>query len=205
MSKHVFFPKIGLKDKLLGYKPRACECDVCGAPSTRFVCPHCNNWLPTEMIEKGSEIISVIGGPASGKSNYIVALIQQLQKYGYKLKLGQILPQLVGRTKAEYTRNLYEKAKDSIFKEHQPVAKTAVTSHPIPWIFRLESHATKKAVYLVFYDTAGESFKDPEEIKKNAKYLEKSKAVIVLLDTLSLPKILSILTRRLHSERLWMH
>ena len=92
MSKHVFFPKIGLRDKLFGYKPRACECDVCGAPSTRFVCPHCNNWLPTEMIEKGSEIISVIGGPASGKSNYIVALIQQLQKYGYKLTLGQILP-----------------------------------------------------------------------------------------------------------------
>lgn len=196
MSKHVFYPHIGLKDKLMGYKPRACECDQCGAPSTRFVCPHCNNWLPTEMIEKGSEIISVIGGPASGKSNYIVALIQQLQKYGYKLQLGQILPQLVGRTKAEYTRNLYEKAKDSIFKDHQPVAKTAVTSHPIPWIFRLESHATKKAVYLVFYDTAGESFKDPEEIKKNAKYLEKSKAVIVLLDTLSLPYIQKILAAK---------
>ena len=47
MSKHVFYPHIGLKDKLMGYKPRACECDQCGAPSTRFVCPHCNNWLPT--------------------------------------------------------------------------------------------------------------------------------------------------------------
>lgn len=193
MSKHVFSPSIGFRDKLFGYKPKAVKCNCCGAASTRFVCPHCNNWLPTEMIEKGSEIISVIGGPASGKSNYIVALIQQLQKYGYKLQLSQILPQLVGRNKNEYTKALYEKSKESIFSDHTPVAKTATTSHPIPWIFRLESHSTKKAVYLVFYDTAGESFKDPEEIKRNAKYLEKSKAVIVVLDTLSIPYIQNIL------------
>lgn len=193
MSKHVFSPSIGFFERLLGYKPKAAKCDKCGASSTRFVCPHCNNWLPTEMIEKGSEIISIIGGPASGKSNYIVALIHQLQKYGYKLQLSQILPQLVGRNKKEYTRALYEKGKESIFKDHTPVSKTAKTSHPIPWIFRLESHATKKAVYLVFYDTAGESFKDPEEIKRNAKYLEKSKAVIVVLDTLSIPYVQNIL------------
>lgn len=193
LSKHVFDPPIGLLDRLRGYKPKEAKCPKCGAGSTRFVCPHCNNWLPTEMIEKGSDIISVIGGPASGKSNYIVALIHELQKYGYKLQLSQILPQLVGRNKSEYTRALFEKASESIFKYHTPVAKTAKTSHPIPWIFRLESHATGKAVYLVFYDTAGESFKDPEEIKRNAKYLEKSKAVIVVLDTLSIPYVKNIL------------
>lgn len=196
MSKHVFYPEIGWKDKIFGYKPKACKCDKCGAPSTRFVCPHCNNRLPTEMIEKGSEIISVIGGPASGKSNYIVTLMQQMQKYGYKLSLSQIVPQPVGRTETEYTTNLYRRAKDTIFKEHTPVPQTRVTSHPIPWLFRLESHTTKKAVYLVFYDTAGESFRDPEEIKKNAKYLQKSKAVIVLLDTLSLPYIQNILASK---------
>lgn len=196
MSKHVFSPSISVWDKIRGYKPKACKCNRCGANSSRFVCPHCNNWLPTEMIEKGSEIISVIGGPASGKSNYIVALIQQLQKYGYKLQLGQILPQLVGRTKSEYTKHLYERGKEYIFERHTPVPKTPTTDHPIPWIFRLESHATKKAVYLVFYDTAGESFKDPEEIKRNAKYLEKSRAVIVLLDTLSLRYIQRILSRK---------
>ena len=43
------------------------------------------------MIEKGSEIISVVGGPASGKSNYIVALIHQLLKYQSKLGLSKEL------------------------------------------------------------------------------------------------------------------
>lgn len=193
MSKHVFAPKVSFTEKIFGYKPKGCACDRCGANSTRFVCPNCNNWLPTEMIEKGSEIISVIGGPASGKSNYIVSMINQLQKHGFRLNLSQILPQPVGRNKNEYTTNLYAKAKDTIFKEHIPVAKTAIRSFSTPWIFRLESHTTKKAIYLVFYDTAGENFKDPEEIKNNAKYLNKSKAVIVLLDTLSIPNIQKIL------------
>lgn len=194
MSKHVFEPRISFLEKIFGYKPKGCHCDQCGASSTRFVCPHCNNWLPTEMIEKGSEIISVIGGPASGKSNYIVAMIQQLQRNGFRLNLSQILPQPVGRDKSEYTTTLYSKAKESIFRDHIPVAKTAIRSFSVPWIFRLESHTTKKAIYLVFYDTAGENFKDPEEIKKNVKYLNKSKAVIVLLDTLSVPAIDHILT-----------
>lgn len=148
------------------------------------------------MIEKGSEIISVIGGPESGKSNYIVALIQQLRKFGYKLQLNDITPESVGRNEDEYTTKLFEKARESIFKRHEPVAKTAVTPRSIPWIVNIESTTTKKAVYLVFYDTAGESFKNPEEIKRNAKYLDKSKAVIVVLDTLSLPYIQRILDRK---------
>ena len=196
MSKHVFSPNIGIFKKIFGYKPKAAKCDKCGADSTRFVCPVCNNWLPTEMVEKGSEIISIIGGPASGKSNYIIALIHQLQKYGYKLNLARIVPQMVGRNKNEYTSTLFEKGVESIFSDHIPVPKTAKTSHPIPWIFRLESHTTKKAVYLVFYDTAGESFSTIEEIKRNAEYLNKSKAVIVILDTLSVPKIQTMLEKK---------
>lgn len=197
MSKHVFKPKIGLMDKIRGYQPKACKCDKCGANSTRFVCPHCNNWLPTEMIEKGAEIISVIGGPASGKSNYIVSLIQQLNTHGTKIKIGRATPQEVGRNKSEQTRILYGNARKSIFENHTPVAKTNVSRKPpIPWIFRLESLATDKAVYLVFYDTAGENFKGYEEIKRNAEYLKKSKAVIVLLDTLSIPHIQKIMSRK---------
>ncbi len=194
MSKHVFEPKIGFMDKLLGYKPKGCACDNCGGISTRFVCPHCYNWLPTEMIEKGSEIISVIGGPASGKSNYIVSMIHQLQKNGFRLNLSQILPQPVGRNKSEYTTALFDKAKETIFKEHIPVSKTPVREFSVPWIFRLESHSSKKAIYLVFYDTAGENFENPDDIKRNAKYLSKSKAVIVLLDTLSIPTVQKILS-----------
>lgn len=194
-TKHIFPPKTGFMSALMGYNPKAEKCDKCGSFSKKFVCPHCNNWLPTEMIEKGSEIISVIGGPASGKTNYIVTLMQQIKKYGYKINL-QITPQQVGRNKAEYTYNKYKEAENMLFEEHFAVEKTKETSHPIPWIFRLESYKTKKAVYLVFYDTAGESFRDVEEMRRNAKYLSESTAVIVLFDTLSIKKIKKILENK---------
>ena len=94
--RHIFTPKKGFLSSFTGPSLEQSKCNRCGYPSRRFVCPHCHNWLPSNMIEEGSEIISVVGGPASGKTNYIVALIHQLRKYGHKLRL-QVTPQQVYR------------------------------------------------------------------------------------------------------------
>lgn len=183
-----FFEKIGWKK--LQYKK--CQC---GTQSSKFICPHCHNALPVEMIEKGSEIISIIGGPASGKSNYIVTLLQQLKKYSSKLGLIVTL-QSVGRNDNEKTINMYKKGYEDIFEHKTAVPKTQAGSKHIPWIVRLESVSTKKAVYLVFYDTAGENFVDQEEIKRNTTYFLESKAVVVLFDTLAVPKIKEMLKEK---------
>ena len=171
------------------------ECPLCGVSSSNFVCPHGHNRLPVEMIEKGCEIISVVGGPASGKSNYIVALIHELKKYGSRLGLSVTLQQ-VGRTDKEKTSNKYREFSKIVFEDHMALPKTPEVKHPIPWIMRLESNTTQKAVYLVFYDTAGEAFNDPDKIARDAQYLEHSKAVIVAFDTLGIPKIKRILEKK---------
>lgn len=178
-----------------GWKPiQAKRCPVCDIETQKFVCPHCHNWLPAEMIEKGSEIISVVGGPASGKSNYIVALIHQLLRYQHLFDLNVTLQQ-VGRNDEEKTSNMYRKARKTIFEDKEALQKTQLTKNPIPWIIRLESRITKKAVYLVFYDTAGEAFDDPEKIERDALYFRYSKAVIVAFDTLAIPKIKKVLEK----------
>ncbi|MCQ2224480.1 MAG: hypothetical protein MJZ14_01985 [Paludibacteraceae bacterium] len=175
----------------MGWKPLQSQKCSCGVASHKFICPHCHNQLPAEMVEKGSEIISVIGGPASGKSHYIVTLIDQLLKYRNKLGLSVTLQQ-VGRTEDERTTNMFKKHRKAIFEDKMALNKTQETPHPIPWIVRLESVTTKKAVYLVFYDTAGESFNDAEKVKQE-KYFKESKGVIVVFDTLSIPNIKKIL------------
>lgn len=186
--RYVWPQKSGFLSKLRGPSFDQQKCPHCGYRSRRFVCPHCYNWLPTDMIENGSEIISVIGSPSSGKTNYIVALIQQLRKYGYKMDL-QVNPTQVYRDghKDESTQNLFKKFETQLFKDHTVLFKTAVNKAEIPWIFHLTQQSTGKDIYLVFYDTAGERFL--ENIKNNAKYLEKSSGVIVLLDVLSVPYI----------------
>lgn len=194
MVKNIFNPDFSLFERL-GWKPfQQKKCPRCGVPSQRFVCPHCHNWLPSEMIEKGAEIISVIGGPASGKSNYIVALIHELQKYKGILGLSVTLQQ-VGRNDEEKTNNMYRKAQETIFNNREALSKTQETKNPIPWIIRLESLNTQKAVYLVFYDTAGESFRDTEKMQRDALYFRESKAVIVAFDTLAIPSIKKILEK----------
>lgn len=178
------------KPKEIQMKP----CPRCGNLSDRFVCPHCHNWLPSEMIEKGAEIISVVGGPESGKTNYIVALIHQLRKYSAKLNLSVTLQQ-VGRKEEEMTTNMFKEAEKTIFKQKEALRKTQVSKTPIPWIIRLESRVTGKAVYLVFYDTAGEVFKNIEKMR-DALYYQHSKAVIVAFDTFAIPKIKKILEKK---------
>lgn len=198
--RHIFDAKLTSKE--LGglfRKPQAIQqkcCPQCGTLSDNFVCPHCHNRLPVEMIEKGSEIISVIGGPYSGKSNYIVSLIHELKKYGTSIGLSVTLQQ-VGRKDKDKTTNMYNEAKKTIFDHNQALDKTpADVKHPIPWIMKLESLKTGKAVYLVFYDTAGEAFKDADQIARDAEYLQHSKAVIVAFDTFAIPKIERILKKR---------
>lgn len=193
--RYIWAQKGGLSSKLFGPKFNSQKCPNCGYNSRRFVCPHCMNWLPTEMIENGAEIISVIGSPSSGKTNYIVALIHQLRKYGYKLDL-QVAPTQIYRDghKSESTQNLFKDLENKLFKENEVLEKTATNKKDIPWIFRLSQQVTGKEIYLVFYDTAGEHFR--ENLKNNVKYLQESSGVIVILDTLSIGSIKKILKKK---------
>ena len=193
--KRVFNANLTFRERHGWKLIQAKNCPYCGIESQRFVCPHCHNWLPAQMIEKGSEIISVVGGPASGKSNYIVALIHQLMRYQNKLGLDVTLQQ-VGRNEEEMTSNMYKAAKKTIFEKKEALKKTQVTKNPIPWIIRMESRNTGKTAYLVFYDTAGESFRDAEKMERDALYFRYSRAVIVAFDTLAIPKIKKVLEKK---------
>ena len=176
------------------------SCDRCGAQNYIYVCPHCHNELPKKLTEEGADIISVIGGPQSGKSHYIVALLHELRENGFEVGLNATLQQ-VGQNKEWQCDTMYQKAIDRLNNQRTVLDKTEVNSFSLPWIIRIDStdplkkgrQEAKKSIFLVFYDTAGENFSDPQEIKKNANYLKQSKAVIVLFDTLSIQQIKKIL------------
>lgn len=197
--RNVWPQKGGFLSKLTGPSLKTQRCDRCGYNSRRFVCPHCLNWLPTDMIEKGAEIISVIGSPSSGKTNYIVALIHQLSKYGYKIDL-QVSPTQVYRDghKNESTQNRYRDLERQLFKDRTMLAKTPENALDIPLIFHLSQQQTNKDIYLVFYDTAGEKFK--MELQSKVRYLQRSSGVICVLDVLSIATVKNILLNKGFSE-----
>lgn len=176
---------------LLFGPPRSAKCDRCGAESSKFVCPHCHNWLPTEMIANGSQIISIIGAQSSGKTTYITALFDELRKYGYKMRVN-ISPKDESPRDEYRTTVRIQRLRTRLFDELQQLDKTPVGEKPVPLIFDLSQYKNDtrpskgdKHVYLVFYDTAGESFENQEEILRTATYLQESAAVILLLDPFS--------------------
>ena len=176
------------------------KCEQCGGLHVDFVCPHCLNRLPRQIIENGSEIISVIGGPNSGKTNYIVVLMEWMKHHGGKIGMSTY-PQQMCRYghDEEQTTNLFYKKRNLLFDEHTVVDKTSPEEIAIPWIFELKQdkgNGKFKSVYLVFYDTAGERFFDPDLIQSYAKYFRHSKGIIVLLDTFSVKQIRKMLSAK---------
>lgn len=198
-SKH-FFKNKSLKTSLFGVTPGSAKCDKCGAESRRFVCPHCHNIIPSEMIELGSEIISVIGAPNSGKTVFFTALMHEMMNKGTWCNLS-VTPVTESLVQGEpSTAQIHEKKASDMFKHHILPDKTQYIENQrsIPLIFCLSTkrgyNDTKgKTIYLVFYDTAGEAFEDNERIN-NIEYVRESSGVIMLLDPYSVPELSATLS-----------
>lgn len=166
-------------------KVQACNCPGCGIPSTHVVCPNCHNPLPTEMIEEGSEVISIIGDRSSGKTVYLVSLIRQMVQHGYRLGFHQTTPLDLSYDEETRTSKIYDKLYEDMFQDHiLPGQNRAV--RPAPLIFKISSKpkGSKKGrtIYLSFYDTAGEIFRDSAKMNVLAKYLQNSAGIILLID-----------------------
>lgn len=177
---------------LFSSTPGPAKCDVCGMESTTFVCPHCHNKIPSEMVENGAEIISIIGAPNSGKTVYFTALMQQLMNYGVKLHLGITPIDAEDSLSWRKTSVVVKERHKTLFKEKTLLEKTSELGDgekSVPLIFKIHykdvyarnPEKTEKFIYLVFYDTAGEMFEEKERMNI-VRYLEESSGVILLLD-----------------------
>lgn len=194
-SKHFFK---GKPFSLFGSEPKASKCDKCGKPSLRFVCPHCHNWLPTEMIAEGSEIISIVGAPNSGKTVYFFNLMRQLEKKGYLLGL-TATPKDEG-VEGKKTSEINKIMVTTMYTNHSLPPKTPVLTDgekPVPLIFKISNklagRKSGKTIYIVFYDTPGEAFENTEEIQKMAEHVTNSAGVLLLIDPFNIEKLKKVL------------
>lgn len=192
-SRHFFKGKpFGLLS--LSCTPKESRCDRCGKPSSRFVCPHCHNWLPTDMIAEGSEIISIVGAPNSGKTVYFFNLMRQLEKKGYLLGL-TITAQDEGPDRDKKTSMIYRDMVKRMYEDHELPDKTPVNEgeKPVPLIFKVSNKKIGKksgnTIYIVFYDTPGEAFQDREMISRMADHVSNSAGILLFVDPYNIQKL----------------
>lgn len=192
MNKKSWFKAFRKVSRILAV-PDQVKCDRCGGPSRKKICPRCHNELPTYFHKADSHIISVIGARGSGKTHYITVLINQLLKKGYQLDISTI-PQDVGEDRSNVTSKRYaEEYKRPLLERGEELTKTSISKDLYPLIYQITSSqkafGKTRALYLVFYDTAGENFHDAIELKKLANYVANSSGIIFLLDTFQVPHI----------------
>lgn len=171
-------------------KPK--NCPVCGDDRPDYVCPHCHNALPREMVLYGTDIIPIIGGPGVGKTCYMVTLIDQLNKFGWRLNLTSSLQSLYGDAASSY-REMY----NQLFNDKQVLDKTPTRNegYNAPWFIKIDNRVKSRKsrpTYLIFYDIAGEQFEDAAIMHRQARPLQFASGAIVLLDTLNLTPVAKV-------------
>lgn len=139
--------------------------------------------IPMRCIDKNGIPIALVGAKASGKSNYIGALILDIKKRMTRSFDCSITMNCNAVSKEMYDDLYY----NPLVKNKMQVGVTDA-GEQLPMIFPID-FTSGKQVTLTFYDTAGENFDNEESMLANTGYLAHSKGIILLIDPLQIPEI----------------
>lgn len=167
---------------------RKAGCFRCTETSQTLYCPKVKKVIPRDFLEKDSLPIALLGAKASGKSNYIAVLVNEI-RYKMSAKFNCTL----SVTSSEESKLYYDKYYyDPLFNNSNVVDATNAVDEIPPLIFPInfmdsKYRATKSSI-LTFYDTAGENL-DTQSSMVLLSYIPNSKGIILLLDPLQVSSI----------------
>lgn len=166
---------------------RVCKCTarlptlfIFGRNKLPSFCPHRNdcgqplnsNWGVTRNLH-----VPIVGGPASGKTSFLMASMCELDDLAKNGVLSLDFPEKKHETLFQHCRQ--------DFRQGTIVAKTAEQS-PDAFLVDLETTGGKSQLYM--YDAAGELYQDTATLARH-EYYSYTHGVVFLLDPFSLPQV----------------
>lgn len=166
-------------------KPR---CMKCTSAVKSVYCNVANKRIPSDFLENESLSIALVGAKATGKSNYIGVLIDEIKR-----KMTASFNCTLSLTCSEESRQFYNQHYyDPLFKYGSVVDATSQADVP-PLIFPLrfmnDKNRITKVAALSFYDTAGENLQDTDKMLIENRYIPNADGIILLLDPLQVPTV----------------
>lgn len=151
-------------------------------------CPRCSHDLPYGMEGIGNAVIAIVGPKAVGKSQYITVLVDYLMNE-FSNEFDIAMTALTEETMKKHGANRGRHARMEVVEETQ--SNTVVANEP--FVYKLERG--RKKIALVFYDTAGEDFEDPNVMvdTRISKYLGMAAGIIYLIDPLQMSHVRDII------------
>jgi GTPase Era involved in 16S rRNA processing len=157
----------------------AVSCEGCGAQTRQRLCPHCSEELPDNVGTHDSFRVAVIGPPQSGKSHFIAAQAEYLERL-LGPNLGMSIRPL-GRTRLRVSNYFHRR----IFDEQRvlpPTPRLAVSQEPSdPLVFELMVQQAGFAINLVYFDVSGEDCLDEAVLLRNGRHILDADAFIMAM------------------------
>jgi GTPase SAR1 family protein len=148
-----------------------------------FCCDAIEREIPRELLSGSSLPIALLGAKASGKSNYIGVLINEIKTKmtgPFNCSLSMACEESQKAYDELYYRPLYERG---------VTVKATDRGAVPPLIFPLRFNENNHVCVLTFYDTAGEDLDDQNGMHMISSYITNAKGIIVLLDPLQIKNI----------------
>lgn len=185
-------PNCGVKHHKLipgsyGIFRRQCECGaklptlfLFGRNNLPSICPHegCHRPLSASIGVARNLHVPIVGGPAAGKTSFMMASMHELHRRANVGDIGLEFPEKKHQT-------LYERC-DRDYMSGTILGKTAEYS---PDAFQLKLNdggGSEKLLYM--YDAAGELFQQTDVLRRH-EYYSYTHGILFLLDPFSLPQV----------------
>jgi DNA-directed RNA polymerase subunit RPC12/RpoP len=161
------------------------KCRNCGRVAKARRCPSCHNEIPKAALETPNLPFSIVGVSTSGKTNYITVMLHELGRGVPGLKLS--LAYQTDETR-DHQRENYER----IYEKHTRAEFTSGEIQPQIWCIwnNQKKHGNDTPAYtFTIFDGAGEKHENLDPSSTECRYIEASKAIILVIDPLVLSGI----------------
>lgn len=167
----------------------------CGVKTSKLICPHCHNELPSQFGSTDVHTIALIGAKEAGKSHYIAVLINELTNrvgMNFNASLNALDDETIRRYNQDFRRYVY------VDRVTIPPTNSARTNlnvrYPLTYRFSIKRRGLLpldglRVSSLVFFDTAGEDLDHIDLMSTETKYLANADGIIFLLDPLQIPAV----------------
>lgn len=164
------------------------KCMKCKDARKSVFCSVVNKEIPSDFLNEESLSVALLGAKASGKSNYIGVLINEIKR-----KMTSSFNCTLSLASSEESRQYYnDHYYEPLFKHGSVVDATSQDDVP-PLIFPLrfmdKKNRITKVAALSFYDTAGENLDSTDDMLVNNRYIPNADGIILLLDPLQVSTI----------------
>lgn len=174
------------------------KCLKCRAAHISVRCPEpqqSKRIIPPDYYEADEGMsIALLGAKASGKSNYIGVLVDEIEhKMAFPFNCS--LNVACSDESAQYYNNTYRRP---LYDNGIVVNATSQDAVP-PLIFPIRFYDKRnhsKVAALTVYDTAGENLSSNDSVSRNNKYISNAQGIILLLDPLQISAVRRQLTEK---------